>query len=370
MKQQVTQTKAKLRGGGSRPLARFAEIVIVLAAILLVVAIAAPAFQARRDNAQVAEVKQNLHAIQLALERYSTDIVGSYPYFLFGGELDLNIGTINGVNTQYTWRPYPNGKIIQPFDLFWQTSQSLRYDDVAWQDLAEGRASPGFGDVLQTKGYMPRYPRNPFQLGPAGKDYGLEALGTSFQDHACFGGSDGRRMWNNAWFGEAPQLMFFSALETEPVDIEYPGSFAYLPRWSDVATNSGHLHYQIASSQSATKYRSEMESPLGMADAQNVTTLDVAGYDLVAFGSNQSKGQDMDDSILDANGAHYWRTGYLGFGQARNPWVTKGLWGGKISVEDFDGRPFSDGIDDFIILHVGSGYDKNIHDNNGSEATP
>lgn len=356
--------ETKPSGVGIKPFARLAEIVMVLSAILLVAAIALPGYQRNRNTSREAEVRQNLHAIQLTLERYSTDNDGAYPYFLYGGESNFNIGSINGVNTHYVWRPYASGKIIQPFDSFWHRSQDWGYEDTSWQAIEEGRAEQGYGDVLQSGGYLPRYPRNPFQLGSAGKTFGLDALGTGYADHTCFGGRDGRQMWNNAWFGEAPQLMFYNSPAMEPVRTEYPGSFEYLPRWSDDVTNSGHLRFQIADSKLSTKYRSEMEPPLGMADAANVASLDVEGYDLVALGSERSKGNDLDDSILDANGMHYWRTGYLGLGQSRNPWVTDGLWGGKTQVEDFDARPFSDGIDDFIVIHLGAGMDKKPVDDN------
>ena len=55
-------------------------------------AIALPNFIKIKDKAKEAEVKQNLHAIQLAIERYATDMDGNYPFFLFGGEGLFNIG--------------------------------------------------------------------------------------------------------------------------------------------------------------------------------------------------------------------------------------------------------------------------------------
>jgi hypothetical protein len=86
----------------------------------------------------------------------------------------------------------------------------------------------------------------------------------------------------------------------------------------------------------------------------------VAGYDLTALGSERTKGQDLDDSMDDTEGAKYWRTGYLTQGQERNPWTTAGMWGNTSQVDDYDERPFSDGIPDFIIIHLGSGMDKKV----------
>ncbi|MCB1217320.1 type II secretion system protein [bacterium] len=65
-----------------------------------------------------AEAQQNLHAIQLALERYAVDYGGAYPLWLSGG---------------------------------------------GFADPAAGDIDPHFVmDPLMAEGYMPQYPRNPF----------------------------------------------------------------------------------------------------------------------------------------------------------------------------------------------------------------
>jgi hypothetical protein len=51
------------------------------------------------------EAKQNLHAIQLALERYASDHEGHYPPFLIGGELTFD--SIDPLLRKSDWKVYP-----------------------------------------------------------------------------------------------------------------------------------------------------------------------------------------------------------------------------------------------------------------------
>ncbi|MDQ3024274.1 MAG: type II secretion system GspH family protein, partial [bacterium] len=63
------------------------ELLVVIVIIGILVAIALPNFIRIKDKAKEAEVKQNLHAIQLAVERYSVDSSTSeYPYVIYGGD--------------------------------------------------------------------------------------------------------------------------------------------------------------------------------------------------------------------------------------------------------------------------------------------
>jgi len=63
------------------------ELLVVIVIIGILVAIALPNFIKVREKAKEAEVKQNLHAVQLAIERYSTDNAnGNYPNYILGGD--------------------------------------------------------------------------------------------------------------------------------------------------------------------------------------------------------------------------------------------------------------------------------------------
>ncbi|MEZ5339168.1 MAG: hypothetical protein R3F46_13035 [bacterium] len=141
---------------------------LLLVAILSIFVIAVVRFGmlqsiTARQTYRQQTVKDNILQIQLAIERYATDQDGSYPYFLYGGELNFNIGTVNGVNTSYRHSGYPGGRIIQPFDPAYMTSGPAGYAGASWTDLVAGQGKHQFGDVLQTGGYLRSYPKNPFQ---------------------------------------------------------------------------------------------------------------------------------------------------------------------------------------------------------------
>jgi hypothetical protein len=150
-----------------------------------------------------------------------------------------------------------------------------------------------------------------------------------------------------------------------------PGNFYYHPRWSDGVTNFGHVYYQYDQPDRLT---GRVGYPAGQTrppqdDVDDVASLDVNGYDLVALGSTLTKGMDMDVSIL-IEGFHAWRTGYLTQGSERNPWV--GPDGGSSFVptvpdptydgtkDNFEERPYSDDVVDFYIIHLGSGLDQKL----------
>ena len=67
------------------------ELLVVIVIIGILVAIALPNFIKIKDKAREAETKQNLHAVQLALERYAVDSPSSeYPLFLMTGDDSTN----------------------------------------------------------------------------------------------------------------------------------------------------------------------------------------------------------------------------------------------------------------------------------------
>ncbi|MEO7995368.1 MAG: prepilin-type N-terminal cleavage/methylation domain-containing protein, partial [bacterium] len=67
------------------------ELLVVIVIIGILAAIALPNFIKARNKAREAEVKANIHSIQIALERYSVDSGGIYPTFLIGGQRDNNL---------------------------------------------------------------------------------------------------------------------------------------------------------------------------------------------------------------------------------------------------------------------------------------
>lgn len=116
------------------------ELLVVIVVIGILVAIALPNFIKVKEKAKEAEAKQNLHSIQLSIERYATDSEeGIYPGYLFGGDFTDSFS----VNQTYVTQAglaagsWPAGKP---------------------QQLGDDRCA----DVLMMEGYMTQYPRNPF----------------------------------------------------------------------------------------------------------------------------------------------------------------------------------------------------------------
>jgi len=345
------------------------ELLVVIVIIGILVAIALPNFIKIKDKAREAEVKQNLHAVQLGLERYSVDAEGNYPFFVYGGDAVFNVGSHNvsggGSQFPFMW----GGKTISPFDMFGVSSQ-LYYDysDANFKDMQDpNKVTETFGDALAHEGYMPKYPTNPFQYGIiAERTFGTGGA-DGWTDFLAFGGKSGKLMFNTGWPGEIPFQLYpwsdFGAQNKPEYVIrnEVPGNFFYHPRWSDGATNTGHLWYQRGLSPSPADANPGSFSYQNISyiwqpplrDPEQVSTLDTIGYDLIAYGAAATKGADMDKSIKYSN-QHVYRTGYITLGQEKNPTVTNAEYG----LGDYAQRPYSDGVHDFIIIHLMSGMDK------------
>jgi prepilin-type N-terminal cleavage/methylation domain-containing protein len=120
------------------------ELLVVIVIIGILVAIALPNFIKIKDKAREAETKQNLHAIQLALERYSVDSPASdYPLFVMGGDWS---------DTQVVWQS-------------WIDTQGIIIDDAIVEQSRKDLWAPAnqwIGDTLVMESYMPAYPGNPF----------------------------------------------------------------------------------------------------------------------------------------------------------------------------------------------------------------
>jgi len=354
------------------------ELLVVIVIIGILVAIALPNFIKIKDKAKEAEVKQNLHSIQLAIERYATDMEGNYPYFLYGGDPVSNIGTVSfykgdgfnypGLNYNPTISWYGDGYIHLPFDMFWLDTgpNGWDYHKVTGGNLynQEITLQNAFGDSIQYEGYMPKYPRNPFQQGAAARIFAAHSNILNLNMKG-FGGLDGFLMFDVSWWGELPQLVSQWTLTYQNANVltDLPGNFTYHPRWSDGATNWAHNQVQKPYNPGSWFNETSGSNPPlsgGLSDSRLVASLDVSGYDLTAIGARNTKGQDLDNAVFSS----LWgtpnpvaRTGYLTLGQERNPWVTANMYG---TNGDFDERPYSDSMPDFIIIHLYSGIDRKI----------
>jgi len=122
------------------------ELLVVIVIIGILVAIALPNFIRIKDKAKEAEVKQNLHAIQLATERYSVDSPTSeYPYIVLGGDWTDSFAVLQG----------------------WADLQQLdTTDDISNPGKQGNKWKPAQlplgGDPLIEEAYLPKAPENPF----------------------------------------------------------------------------------------------------------------------------------------------------------------------------------------------------------------
>src|ERR1041384_8079149 len=107
------------------------ELLVVIVIIGILAAIALPNYIKVKEKAKEAEVKANLHNIQLSVERFAVDTEGAYPQYLIGGEPKFS-GTV----TPGTANAFTNIQEVEPTE----------------------RCS----DPLIRRGYVDAYPRNPF----------------------------------------------------------------------------------------------------------------------------------------------------------------------------------------------------------------
>jgi len=116
------------------------ELLVVIVIIGILAAMALPNFIKAREKAKEAEVKSNIHAIQIALERYAVDTGGFYPLMLYGGDVTdtfVKLGSPINPDTGASYYLPPEDPGYVPF--------------------------PGDVDVLIQFGYLAQYPSNPFQ---------------------------------------------------------------------------------------------------------------------------------------------------------------------------------------------------------------
>ncbi len=112
---------------------------IVVVFVLLLAAIAIPNSDYNTYKGRQAEVRVNLHNIQLSVEQYAVDHHGTYPRFLTGGEAR------------------------------WSTAVDMQHPADAYSRPADAFSGPAdcperqrLTDPLLREGYIDSYPRNPF----------------------------------------------------------------------------------------------------------------------------------------------------------------------------------------------------------------
>ncbi|MCG3152532.1 MAG: hypothetical protein GEEBNDBF_01833 [bacterium] len=226
------------------------ELLVVIVIIGILAAIALPNFIKARNKAREAEVKANIHSIQIALERYAVDTGGIYPTFLTGGSRDSNllerIRNSTDANAQYPSWGGPGvaaqsaagiGNGVTPYAMVRQTNNTVNFLN---------------GDPLLVYGYLSEYPKNPFARADSGLWNGDAIGNTNLRGLYPYGGKDGTRMFDLSFgFGDAPQTDFVlysvEALEEQQAntysdpDLDSPGNFYYHPTFADGLPNYFHV---------------------------------------------------------------------------------------------------------------------------------
>lgn len=255
------------------------ELLVVIVIIGILAAIALPNFIKARNKAREAEVKSNVHAIQIALERYAVDSGGIYPPFLVGAERDSNI-IKSSVDLG------GNGVSQFPVD---GMSPFAKTSDPA---LAVG---PEYLRMLMDPmiqfGYLAEYPTNPFARRDTGMWNTSSINNTGMTGVYPYGGTHGDKMFDLGFgWGDTPETDFVlytteSIEENEAQsssgdvfsdpDLDSPGNFYYHPIFNDLIP----VYFHYAANYGAVH--------LGMQDWSNfgITSDEVAGYMLYGYGA-------------------------------------------------------------------------------------
>ena len=263
------------------------ELLVVIVIIGILAAIALPNFIKARNKAREAEVKSNVHSIQLALERYAVDSGGVYPPYLVGGERDSNILWCSIANAldpnmfpNAAWpmlslSGFPKGitpySIVAPKDEFGAPSGPFNGYDVL------------DADALVYFGYLAQFPRNPFARRDSGV-WNSDSIGnTNMHGIFPYGGHHGDTMFDLAFgWGDAPQMDYVlyttESLEendddvvSDP-DLDAPGNFYYHPMFSDGIPVYFHTQQLFA-------------KLTGQDIAQGIYGEDVMGFYLYGYGA-------------------------------------------------------------------------------------
>lgn len=329
------------------------ELLVVIVIIGILVAIALPNFLKIKEKAKEAEVKQNLHSVQLSLERYSTDNDALYPYFLYGGDALFNLGTAAAMAGK---RSVPwSSPQTNPFDVF-APSEYKKHGQI-------GDSTAAFGDALLYEGYLTKYPKNPFVTRNFRTWFGKEGIFTNdpnLQGFVGCGGDEGDAMFNLGFQGEWPCLsIYIKDGDANDIFLDFPGQFYYHPRFADGGTVTEH-NASEATSRGVTDL-----TPPGASSQPGYELIsnDVNGYDLICVGSATDEGMDIDWShgLGGGNGGsnHYFREGYTVNGQERNSFNSAG---------DYRERTSGDGFGDFYILILNSGIDRKAYGSASSQS--
>jgi len=360
------------------------ELLVVIVIIGILAAIALPNFIKARNKAREAEVKSNVHAIQIALERYAVDSGGIYPTFLVGAERESNI-----IKCSIDLRN--NG--VSSFPVVGETPFCRTADYSKEVDSVEHIRITM--DPMIQFGYLSEYPVNPFARRDSGMWNSSQINGTGMTGVFPYGGVHGDKMFDLGFgYGDTPQTDFVlyttesmeeGQANADPVhvfsdpDNDSPGNFYYHPIFNDMVPVYFHyaLNYAAVYAQGQINF-----SDMG------VTTDEAAGYLLYGYGSagdrdslveggldyfnrmpanhNPTEGLIksfisygvLDSSVGLAGQARGESTGYPS--SEYDPWTdafADGINPQDPNVIDQFRKSGADGVLDWVIIEVSSGVD-------------
>ena len=257
------------------------ELLVVIVIIGILAAIALPNFIKARNKAREAEVKSNVHAVQIALERYAVDTGGIYPPFLVGAERDSNIIKC-WIDLQ--------GNGVSQFPVHGQTPFAKTAD-------INMTVPPGNIEMLRMNmdplvqfGYLSEYPVNPFARRDTGMWNSSSINNTGMTGVYPYGGFHGDKMFDLGFgWGDTPETDYVlyttefieeNEAQSDPdvysdPDMDSPGNFYYHPIFNDLIPV--YFHY-------AANYGATM---LGITDWSNmgIASDECAGYLLYGYGA-------------------------------------------------------------------------------------
>ncbi len=263
------------------------ELLVVIVIIGILVAIALPNFIKVREKAKEAEVKQNLHAVQLAIERYATDnAYGNYPPYILGG--DWTDSCV--INEEYYIYAQLDQLEVPPWKYGGATAPPF--------------APQGNGDYLVMEGYMASYPSNPFikrgNLQPRllVHDVHWRTNGDDTFFRRTIGGDDNTKMVE-IW-GPPPVSVFGV--------IGMAGDLYVIPPYPDLVTPEGLWETRWDKDPNPDEFKA-IGSRLLVGNFSYFTRLtsmcwviynsphEVAGYTLAGYGTLKNLGQDVYDRM-------------------------------------------------------------------------
>lgn len=363
------------------------ELLVVIVIIGILAAIALPNFIKARNKAREAEVKSNVHAIQIALERYAVDTGGVYPPFLVGAERNSNIiwASIN-----------LGGNQVSQFPTHGMTPFAKTNDINMVPDAYSGTMLRMAMDPLIQFGYISEFPVNPFARRDTGMWNTSSINNTGMTGVYPYGGEHGDKMFDLGFgWGDTPQtdfvLYYTENIEEQEAedsggtvfsdpDCDSPGNFYYHPIFNDLIPV--YFHY-------AANWDAVHGSQGGIIWSDNgIVSDEVAGYLLYGYGAAgdrdslveggldyfnrmpekddlppESQIDDILSDVLDtsvgiANQQRGEATGYPS--QEYDPWT--GAFADGINPEnpgeiDQYRKSGADGVLDWVIIEVSSGVD-------------